>query len=217
MWVVQKENILEEIKQIMMIRDRRAFNAKIILFFHKIDLINITTREVEIIKIRKLINESLGVPIYFTSLYPELIFNLYNAFNEIVAKFSGESMQIKKVLDNILKDLSKTMFFITNKYQSIISQASTEDFDYSIINHFHKLTAQLNQNFEDMCLNDNIRQLILVSEKELKIYMRFLNLTEHELMNVICVSEILDLNEIFDLTKKIMLQLSDIYQNKKKM
>ncbi len=212
MWVMNKNEIIEDIKEIKNIIDNKSYNVKLILFLHKIDLIKPLSREEELNKIREIINNEFGLSIFFTSIYPELIFNTYNAFYEILANFSKETLQLKEILDGALKDLSKTMFFVTNKNHSIICQASSNDFDHNLINHVHKLTAQMSQSFENMCLNDNIRQLILISSKELKVYIRFLNLGEFDLMNIICVSETLRLQNLYNVTKRVMELLAILYE-----
>jgi len=216
MWVVHKNNILDEIKEILNIIENKSFKANLVIFFHKIDLINFTSRDEEISEISDFFKKAFDLPVYFTSIYPELIYNTYSAFYEILSNFSEETITLKNFLEEALKDQSKTMFYVTNKNQSIITQSMTQDFNIKLINHVHKLTAQLNQTFEDMCLNDNIEHLTLTSSKKLKIFMRYLNLSEFDIMNLICVSENLQLEQLYSLTSLLKLKFSNYHYKLKK-
>ena len=196
MWVVQQERTLNDIKQISEILKKKASDANFIIFLHKIDLIDNAIREETLLEIQKTIKDSLDLPIYFTSLYPELIYHTYDAFHKVLSGFSKETEVLKGLLDKNLKDCSKTMFFVTNRNKSIIAQSVSHDFNFDIINHIHKLTAQLSQTFEEMSINDDIDNLVLLSKKKFFILMKNCNLSEFDLSNIVCASETLTLEDM---------------------
>jgi len=196
MWAVQQEKILNDIKQISDILKKKSIDAKIVIFLHKIDLIDVSVRKKKLLEIEKIIKDSFNLPVFFTSLYPELIYSTYDAFHKVLSGFSKETEVLKELLDINLKDCSKTMFFVTNKNKSIITQSVSKDFNFDFINHVHKLTAQLSQTFGEMSINDDIDNLILMSKKKFYILMKNCNLSEFSLSNIICVSETLTLEDM---------------------
>ncbi len=216
MWVAKQQEILKEIQAILNIIKAKSFGTKTILFLHKIDLIDQETRDSIIEDLRNLIQEKLNLPIFFTSIYPGLIYNTYNAFQEILSSFSEETSFVKRELDVIFKDLNKTMCFFTNQNDSIIIQAMTRDFEPTIINHAHKLIAQLTQSFKDMTSSEDIKHLILSGSNNLNIIMKSLNFAKFNLKNLACISKSLSANKLIWLTGEIRMILNDIYYIKKK-
>ncbi|MHA1335111.1 MAG: ADP-ribosylation factor-like protein [Promethearchaeota archaeon] len=210
MWVAKSDEIIEEIKKIETILTENYKDAKLIIFCHKIDLINENQRDIMFTKIRERINESFNVPIYFTSIFINLIYYTYNAFYEILSSFSYETTEIKKVLDEEIKNLKKITCFITNKYDSIVIQTMTPDFNPILINHSHKLVAQINRIFESMVENDDLSHMILSSKKNLNIIIRKLDIKKFELKNIVCVSEELSVNNLIKLMGNIWLKLNQL-------
>jgi len=205
-WIVHKDLILEDIKKIKKILIKYNSNIKLFLFLHKIDLINITSRTDTISKIQSLIKERFNLPVFFTSLFPELIYSTYNAFYEILASLSELTSKLKAILDEELGESSKTLLFITNNNHNIIAQTMSNDFEINFINYIHKMSAQLTITFEDMSNNNNIDTLILTSSKDLTIIMRNLNLAAHDINNIICASEKIKMTDLTIMTHKIKLK-----------
>lgn len=203
MWIENNEIIIKDIKKISRIIKQESYNAKIILFLHKIDLIKEENREQNIKNIQRKIKEQLNLQIYFTSLYPNLIYNTYNAFYEILSDFSKETIYFKEVLDEKIKDNSKSMCFITNQNSSIVVQTMSKDFNFTLINQIHRLIAQFDQSFEDMSINDNIDYIILSSLKNFNIIMKFLNLSNYDLKNLILISETISINQLIGFCEEI--------------
>jgi len=195
-WSSNFNEVFEDIKKIQAIINEYGGINKLILIMHKIDLININKRQEIINDVESKIKQEFDLPIFFTSILPDLIYNLYNSFYEILSNYSDETYNLKKILDESLKEIEKTMFYITNNNDSIIVQTMTKDFNTQIINYTHKLIAQLNQNFEEMSKNDNIEYLILSSSDQLNIIMNNLNLEKYNLKNLIGVSSALGSNKL---------------------
>jgi len=223
-WNSQQQEIINEINNILRIIKTKSYNMKLILFCHKIDLIKkqkygskasqqIMDKyfQLQISGIRHKIEENFNLPIYFTSLYPKLIYNLYAAFCDILGKLSRQSLNIKSLIEGTIINFSKTMGFITNTKNNIVAQVISEDFNIELLNYAHNLTAQLNQTFLDMVENDNINYFLLSSYKGLTIIMKHLNLKELNIMNLICISETLTNDEIVDLAMQSGIHIENIY------
>lgn len=213
-WNTKSQEIIKEIKRILEIIKRKSYRSKVILFLHKIDLINQESRENDLESIGKIIKKEFNLPIYYTSIYPDLIYSTYNAFCEILSSFSEESFNLKKILDKNIKNCSKLMCFIIDKNNSIIVQTMTKDFNTLIINHFHKLIVQLNQTFEDISKSE-IDHLILSSSKGANIIMDNLRLFKFNIKYLIGISESLGTNKLILLASQIRLDLNNyLYLNK---
>ena len=208
-WVLNSQRILTDIRRILeIIKDK---SIEVILFIHKVDLIGKEIREKILKEILDSINEKFELPIYYTSILPNLIYSLYNAFYDILSGFSKEHALIKKTLDSSLIDLPKSLVFVTNQNDSIIVQTMSKDFNTTIINHSHKLVTQISKTFEDMALNSQIEHLILSSPQSFNLIMVNLNYQEFDLKNLICISESLSSNKLISLSIQIKQKLKDVY------
>jgi len=213
-WENNSQNIIDEIQLILDINKEKTYNSEVILFLHKIDLINEETRELELNSISTTIKEKLDLPIYFTSIYPNLNYRTYNAFYEILSSFSKESLNLKQILDNKIKGFAKLMCFITDLNNSIVVQTMSDDFNTSIVNKTHKLIAQLTISFEDISPKD-IDHLTISSPENLNIIMVNPNLSMFNIKNLICISEIDDVNRLIRLMGEIKVALNTyLYVNK---
>jgi hypothetical protein len=214
-WTSNSQQIRDDIQKVSDIISNKSYGAKVIIFIHKIDLIGKDTRKQILKEITHEIKRKFDLPIYYTSIYPNLIYSLYNAFYELLSGFSKENLFLKKTLDDMIEDLSKTMFFITNLNDSIIVQSMSKDFNTIIINHSHKLITQLNKTFENMVTTDKIDHLIL-SSSNFNIIMNNLNYQKFSLKNLICLSETLSANKLIWIIGQIRLKLKNIYNLNKK-
>ena len=210
-WVSTSNEILDEIKKIINISNKRSTDAQLFIFFHKADLINKETRDKNMDEIEIEIHKEIDLPVYFTSILPELIYLTYNAFYEMLSNFSEENFALKILLDGEIEGKSKLMCYITNRNNSIIAQSMSEDFDTTLINYCHKLTGQLNLTFEDMAINDNIDHLILSSAKDLTIVMVSLLFLENKLKNLLLISDRIPSNKLIVLIGEIKKQLKNFY------
>ncbi|HEC41027.1 hypothetical protein LCGC14_0659520 [marine sediment metagenome] len=206
-WTSKSKEIVSEIQDILDIIRIRSYDTKMILFLHKIDQINPSNRESDINDLKNEIQSKFSLPIYFTSIYPDFIYSIYNAFYEILSSFSEEKLKLKNILDNLIKEYSKIMCFITNQNNSIIIQSMSKDFNTFLINHSHKLIAQLNQSFEDMA-ESKIEHLNISSSNGLNIVMINLTVSRFNIKNLICISENLSSNKLILLGGKTKTELS---------
>ncbi|TFG21914.1 MAG: hypothetical protein EU533_04870 [Promethearchaeota archaeon] len=197
-WVEEedKEVILKDIATIQEILAQGDYKSELILFLHKFDLVQEGERKKFIAEVSEEIKKEFGERIFFTSIVPKLIYSLYSAIYEILSTFSEKRAILKEVLDENIKELSNSMFFITNENNNIIAQTMTKDFEISYIHTIHYLIAQLNETLEEMKETDQINHLILQTREELNIIMNFLDLEEFKLKNLILISETLTSNKL---------------------
>lgn len=207
-WISNKNKIFEDIRVIDSIIKKLEINTKLIIFCHKIDLIEASERNNKFNEMKK----QIDFPIFFTSIEYDLLYSLYEAFYSILSNFSKENSRIKRLLDEKLKDFPKSMFFITNEHNNIIIQTTSRDFNFTDINYMHYLTALLNLTLEKMRDNDKIDHLILQTQKNYTIIMKNLELIEYDLKNIICISETLNSNKLIWLIGEISVQLNSFYK-----
>ncbi len=206
-WVSKSKEIISEIQDIIDIIRIRSYDTKLILFLHKIDQLDQSNRESVVNELKNEIQNQFNLPIYFTSIYPELIYSIYNAFYEILSGFSEETFKLKNILDNFLKKYSKIMCFITDNNNSIIVQSMSKDFNTILINHSHKLIAQINQSFENMT-ESKINHLIISSSNGLDIIMENFNYPRYSIKDLICISENLSSDKLIWLADEISTKLN---------
>ncbi len=210
-WIRNPTEIVSEIQKIQNIIKEESYSARIIIFIHKIDLINNENRKDILGEITNILKEKLPFSIFYTSIHPEFIFSTYNAFYEILANYSKETFQLKKILDDFINDSPKSMFFITNQNNSIVSQSTSNDFNFGNINHAHKLIAQITQTFEDMSNNSKIEHLIISGQNDLNLILNNLNLNQFEIKNLICISETLSANKLIWMIGQIRSKIKNLF------
>ncbi|MCJ7648551.1 MAG: hypothetical protein MUP85_08055, partial [Candidatus Lokiarchaeota archaeon] len=87
----------------------------------------------------------------------------------------------------------------------------SKDFNFSNINHSHKLIAQITQTFEDMSSNSKIEHLILSGQNNLNLILNNLNLSQFEIKNLICISESLSANKLIWMVGQIRLKMKNLF------
>jgi len=216
-WASNSQEIKDEIKEIENLISRNYIEAKFLLFFHKIDLINKKYRE-KLKLLKNQIQEILNLPeikkIYFTSIHPLFIYNTYNAFSEIFCGFLGETSDLKHILDNTVKDFPKTMGFITGKNNSIIVQTEINDFDINLINQLHTKILEINQSTEDKTLISKKINYIDSGSKILSVIIDNLNHFNANFKNLIIFSENFSKENLNLLIEKLEIEFNKYYNKK---
>jgi len=208
----RSEEVLEEIQKILDIIKDKSQDAKLLLFLHKIDLINQEIRDSEIKSIKTQIQNKLDLPVLFTSIYPNLIYNLYDAFYSILNNFSEATITLKEILDNHIKEYSKIMCYITNKNNNIIVQTMSNDFNAPIINQFHQLITHLTLSFEGISQN-KIDHVSISSSNDLKVVVSNLGLLNFDIKNLVLISESLSQMDLIGLIGKISISISMYFED----
>ncbi len=204
-WIKDHNIIYNEILEIKNLLNLISTDTNIFVFFHKIDLIP-KGQEEEIEKqLNKEIKYKLGLMYYLTSLHPQLSYSLYNAFYKIVSSFSQETHHLKIIIDDMIKDLPKSMCFVTNNNNSIVVQTMTSNFNPRLLNYSHNLAVQLTKSFEQITDHDKLEHVIISSVNNLNIIMKYLQITQYDLKNIILISQSLSANRLILLIGKIKL------------
>ena len=204
-WIKDHEIIFNEILNIKNLLNQISNNANIFVFFHKIDLIP-KGQEEEIEKqLNKEIKYKLGLTYYLTSLHPQYSYSLYNAFYNIVSGFSQETHHLKIIIDDMLKELPKSMCFVTNNNNSIVVQTMAHDFNHKLLNYSHNLAIQLTKSFEHITDHDKLEHLIISSSNNLNIIMKNLQIIKYDLKNITLISQSLSANRLILIIGKIKL------------
>ena len=185
---------------------------------HKIDLITEDNKESELKLIQSQIQEEINLPLYLTSLFPDMIYSVYNAIYQILSTLSEETYNLKVIIDNKLEKIQETLCYVTDQNNSIVVQSMTPDFDISLINYSHNLTAQLNILYEEMTHNDNIEHVIITSSNKLNLILKKLNIKKYNFKNIICVSKDLTANKLILLIGELRRTYNQyIFQGKYKL
>ncbi|MHA2005876.1 MAG: GTPase [Promethearchaeota archaeon] len=141
-WISDSQDILDDIRKIYEINKKHDFGAKIILFFHKIDLVIKKKIGSLLSLIRRQIIKQLELPeelpIYFTSLHPNLIYTTYNAISNTISDFTENASALKENIKKSLKNISKTSVFVTNQDNYLIIQEISNDFDTNILYYLYE-------------------------------------------------------------------------------
>ncbi len=211
-WIENSQDIIDDVKKIYEIKKKHEFDAKIILFLHKMDLLinkkigsmlDLIRRQV--IKQLKLSEE---LPIYFTSIHPNLIFTVYNALSDIFSNYSKDSSNLKKIITKIIQDSSKTICVVTNQNNNLIIQVNSSDFDTSILYYLyetiHKSTNSTKEYFsKSKFINAGSKILYMLGENISSYHSNF--------NDIFFFSETLEEDELNELINKVKEELSKYY------
>jgi hypothetical protein len=141
-WISDSQDIIDDVRKIYEINKTHNFGAKVILFLHKIDLVIKKKIGSLLSLIRTQIINQLNLPeelpIYFTSLHPNLIYTTYNAISNTISNFSENTSLLKEKTKALLQSSSKTSFFVTNHDDHLILQELSTDFDVNILYYLYE-------------------------------------------------------------------------------
>ncbi|KKM89852.1 hypothetical protein LCGC14_1244510 [marine sediment metagenome] len=141
-WISDSQDIIDDIKSLYEINKKHKFEAKLILFLHKIDLLIDKKIGSKLDLIRKQIIRQLDLPeeltIFFTSLHPNLVYTIYNAISNTFSTFSKETSNLEEIIKKSFQNLTKTICFVTNQDDNLIVQVSSTDFDTSTLYYLYE-------------------------------------------------------------------------------
>jgi len=130
------QEIIEEIQKIYKIMKKINNKAKLILIYHKIDLIpKLLQNNLRILtnQVQFLINLPIKPNIYFTSIKEDFIYSVHNTFSELLSSFSSNTHSIKKILDDSIQNESNVLCLITDDQNKVITQSKTQSFNINLI------------------------------------------------------------------------------------
>ena len=211
-WITDSQDIIDDIQSLYKINKHHQFGAKIILFLHKIDLLIDKKIGSKLDLIRKQIARQLNLPeelpLYFTSLHPNLIYTISNAVSDTFSNFSEDSLNLKKIIKNKISELSKTICFVSNQDNNLIIQVSSPSFDTTVLYYLYEKIYQTSKSPEKSLaksrfVNAGSKILILATENFSEIHPNFNQLS--------IFSETLEENELNELVKDIRDELEQNY------
>jgi len=206
-WISLSQEIIDDIRKIYSITKNKNYKTKIFLFLHKIDLISQKMRgKINLLK-EQVINQ-LNLPVeltfYFTSLYPDLIYSIYNAFSDVISNFSENALKLKDLTNKIIGNLSRTICFVTDNNSNIIIHANTQDFDNTLIPNLHEKVFNLSKTPKESNFS-----LIDSHSKVLYMVMEDISNLSPNFQSVIFLSETLGKNDLLDLIDKFKVELKE--------
>ena len=162
-WISDSQDIIDDVRKIYEINKKHDFGAKIILFLHKIDLIIKKKIGTLLSFIRRQIIKQLDlpeeIPVYFTSLHPNLIYTTYNAISNTISDFSENTSTLKESIKNLLKNSSKTSCFITNRDDYLVIQEISNDFDANTLYYLYEEVYNISKSPEIISTKSNVVSL----------------------------------------------------------
>ncbi len=208
-WIDHSEDVVEDIRCLYEIKKKNEFEADIILFLHKVDLILAKKIGLKLEIIRKQINIFLNLPeklpLYFTSLHSNLIYTIFNAMSNIISDYSEDISVLKKLIKNSIKNLSKTICFISNKDDNIIFQSFSNDFDNTLIYYLYEQIFKLTKLNK---INSVSTNLINLDSKILHFIIENISGFYSNIKNIILFSEASGENELLNFIDSLKKEIS---------
>ena len=206
-WQSNSQDIADEIKEVHEIIRRINKEAKLMIIFHKIDLIPEAIRNnVKILtyQIQNIVNLPIKSLLYFTSIAEDYIYSIHNAFSEILSRFSEKTLSLKKTLDASVRDFSKSICYITDYNNGIIVQSKSNDFNINLIYESYRILYHLTQKKKKIIINDGDTHLINIDDKILRMLMAPLDAPNLNLKSLVVVTESFEEGVLYKLMKKIL-------------
>ncbi len=212
-WIKNSQDILDDVKKLYEINKKLGFEAKIILFLHKIDLLITKKIGSMLALIRRQIIKQLNLPeelpIYFTSLHPNLIYTTYNAISDTISNFSEDTSKLKKIVKNSISGLSKTSCFVSNQDDNLIIQEMSNDFDTSILFYLYEKLYHLSKSTEFTTTKTSI---ISPGAKILNMVIEDINKYHTNFKYIILLSETIEQDDMIKILDKLKKELNRYYQ-----
>lgn len=212
-WIKNSQDILDDVKKLYEIKKKHGFEAKIILFLHKIDLLITKKIGTMLALIRRQIIKQLGLPeelpIYFTSLHPNLIYTTYNAISDTISNFSKDTSNFKEIVKNTISGLSKTSCFVSNHDDNLIIQEMSNDFDTSTLFYLYEKLYHLSKSTE---FTTTKTRIISPGAKILNMVIEDINNYHPNFKYIILLSETVEQDDMFKILDDLKKELNQYYQ-----
>ncbi|MFX1241652.1 MAG: hypothetical protein ACFFA7_10430 [Promethearchaeota archaeon] len=212
-WIKNSQDILDDVKKLYEIKKKHGFEAKIILFLHKIDLLITKKIGTMLALIRRQIIKQLDLPeelpIYFTSLHPNLIYTTYNAISDTISNFSKDTSNLKEIVKNTISGLSKTSCFVSNHDDNLIIQEMSNDFDTSTLFYLYEKLYHLSKSTEFTTTKTSI---ISPGAKILNMVIEDINNYHPNFKYIILLSETVKQDNMIKILDDLKKKLNQYYQ-----
>ncbi|MFW9970554.1 MAG: GTPase [Candidatus Odinarchaeota archaeon] len=212
-WIKNSQDILDDVKKVYEIRKKHGYEAKLILFLHKIDLLMNKKIGSMLALIRRQITNQLNLPeelpIYFTSLHPNLIYTTYNAISDTISNFSEDTSILKEFIRKAIKGLSKTSCFVSNQDDNLLIQEMSNDFDTSMLFYLYEKIYHLSKSSEFTSTKTSI---ISPGAKILNMVIEDINKYHSNFKYVILLSETIEQEDMIKILDDLKKEMSQYYQ-----
>ncbi len=210
-WHSDSQEISEEINEVNKVMRKINKQAQLVLILHKIDLIPKMVRnntKIFLHQIQYIVNLPIKYSMYFTSIDQDYIYNVHNAFSEIISRFSKKNFSLKKSLDTTIKNFSECVCYITDYNDSIIVQSKSDDFNISLIYESYRIFYYLSRDDKDTIYNDGKQHLLNVDDKILRMLIVPLEAPNLNLKSLVVGTESFEEGLLYKLAKKILSNLN---------
>ncbi|MFX1239328.1 MAG: GTPase [Promethearchaeota archaeon] len=206
-WINNPIDLIEEIRKIELLIQKKYIRAELILILHKIDLIH-SQQKLNLFSIKndilELIEINDTIQLYFTSIYPELISETFNVFFDIFSRFSEDTKNLKKILDAHSQKLSKTMYMVTDDKNHLIAQSKSADFKIQYIRKLQKLLKPIDDKTNEI---STLYERLFFIDEETKIFsvlISKIHSSNQAFRNLISITEIQNSNYLEENKEKLM-------------
>jgi len=210
-WHSDSQEISEEINEVNKIMRNINKQAQLVLILHKIDLIPKMVRnntKIFLHQIQYIVNLPIKYSMYFTSIDPDCIYSVHNAFSEIISRFSKKNFSLKKSLDTTITNFSECICYITDYNDSIIVQSKSDDFNISLIYESYRIFYHLSRDNKNSIYNDGKQHLLNVDDKILRMLIVPLEAPNLNLKLLVVGTESFEEGLLYKLAKKILSNLN---------
>ena len=217
LWINNSKEIIKEINKIFQILKIKDIESNLVILFHKIDLINQKISDnFQLMKsgIKNRLNLPKAVQLYFTSIYPELDFTIFNSFFEILSNLSSVSNELKAIIDQNIKDQSNLICFITNEDNYVIVQSMTNDFNTDLIYKLYILISYYIKSIKDNYDFSKKIHSIDSGNTTLSLMVGNLENIDSSLKRLILLSENRNQDDLIKLKEKIKLEVETYYKKR---
>lgn len=212
-WISNSQDIIDDVKKIYEIIKKQEIDAKIVLFLHKIDLLIHKKIGSMLALIRRHVQKQLDLPeelpIYFTSLHPNLIYTVYYAISDTFSNFSKDSSNLKTIIKKLITPLSKTICLVTNSDDNLIIQVNSSDFDTSILYYLFENIYQSSNTIEEKAPKS---KLINAGSKILNMIAESISQYHSNFKDILLFSENLEEKDLHELLGEIKSELEELYE-----
>ncbi|MFX0103019.1 MAG: hypothetical protein ACFFCS_25855, partial [Candidatus Hodarchaeota archaeon] len=208
-WRLFKESLFDDVRKIEGLLEKYSLKARLVLFMHKIDKLTIDEAPFVIKEIREELMQLTSASLYFTSLFPHLIYHSYSAFYGLIHSFSEESRKMKKLLSGYLKQYPAATSILLDEKHHIIAQVFGKKVDITRMNNITSCIVGYSSIFSNLFLDDSVKLLTLTTSNDLEIMLKHITMNSKKCALAL-VSEGDDFNTFVKLLSEISIHLENL-------
>ncbi|MBN1214738.1 MAG: 50S ribosome-binding GTPase [Candidatus Lokiarchaeota archaeon] len=188
----QSQEIVDDIETIDNIIKKKKKSSRLVLIYHKIDLIpELFQKNPKLLinQIQNLMNLKIKPDMYFTSIDKKFIYSIHNTFSEILSSFSNKVAKIKNILDLHIKNYHNILCLITNNQNKVVTLSKSEEYNINLIYDSFLIFYELWEQNRLSSYLDNESHLFKSNDKVRIVKIHKLNFLKSDLSYLIVISE----------------------------